>query len=141
MANGGWHGTEEEWQQAESPLLPLDPVLEKFADDHKITLSKNGKDWPERSLRWTSDEVSCLIQIFAENLVAHTFNFWICAYQDRDGGRYWKEQMLKRDTKISAIENEFSGLLSVAKKSLDEWCLHPEEFELAGKLPATPKRS
>ncbi len=37
----------------EAAFLQADPVLEKFAKNHAINLSKNYHNWPERSLRWS----------------------------------------------------------------------------------------
>jgi hypothetical protein len=140
MANGGWHGTKEEWQRAEIVLLPFDPVLEEFARCNGITLTKNGKDWPERSLRWESSSVSCLIQIFMESVETRALNFWICASQDRDDSRYWKQELLEKAADASRIGNVLPELLSSAKKRLNFWCSHPEEFEFATKLSTMSKR-
>jgi hypothetical protein len=46
MANGGWYGTDEEWQRLEGPLLGIDPVLEQFALEHGVAVTKNHKDSP-----------------------------------------------------------------------------------------------
>jgi hypothetical protein len=44
MANGGWHGTEEEWQRREAPLLSIDPILEQFALEHGFAVSNKRTD-------------------------------------------------------------------------------------------------
>ncbi len=51
MANGGWYGTPEEWKRIERPLLDLDPAIAEFARKIGLTVSKNPKDEPERSLQ------------------------------------------------------------------------------------------
>lgn len=140
MANGGWHGTEEEWIILESPLRSLDPVLEVFAGAHGIALTKNGRDWPERSLKWAVREIRCLIQIFAKDSKNPIFDFWICAFQDRGDSRYWKKELLKKEAKASAIESELPKLLSSSKEKLDDWCSRPEEFEFATKLSPLPTK-
>ena len=58
MANEGWHGTQEEWGRIERPLLELDPVIDDFAKRARLAVTKNLKDWPERSLRWREYRLS-----------------------------------------------------------------------------------
>lgn len=66
MGNGGWYGTEEEWKRIESPLIEIDPIIDEFAREEGLRVTKNLKDWPERSLRWrdTRDTIDCLLQIY-----------------------------------------------------------------------------
>ena len=52
MANGGWYGTKEEWQRIEKPLLEIDSIVDDFANELSLSVSKNHKDWPERSIEW-----------------------------------------------------------------------------------------
>lgn len=136
MPNGDRFGTDEEWRRAEAPLKRLDIALAAFAAKEKIVLTKNGRDWPERSMQWSRNNARCLIQIFAERLEIPTFNFWICTSQDRKDTRYWKQNMLKRDVLGEEIEGELPELLKLGKLNLDSWSDHPEEFEAAAKLGA-----
>src|SRR5580698_8569922 len=95
MANGGWYGTEEEWNHIEAPIAAIDADLEEFSRKHGIAITKNLKDWPERSLSWNVGDVRCLIQVYLKSEKMLTLNFWICASQDRGSDRYWKREMLK----------------------------------------------
>jgi hypothetical protein len=139
MANGGWCETREEWQRAEAPLLALDSDLEQFAQTSKILLTRNGDDWPERSLEWTSNNVNCLIQIYLDDLETLTLAFGFCAYQDRDGARYWKSKIIKNDASLSELSIDFGSLLLSAKRQLDLWSSRSEELEFAMKLSPMPK--
>jgi hypothetical protein len=60
VGNGGWYGTNEEWNRIEAPLKLLDSELDRFARKHRLRVTKNLEDWPERSLVWGND-VRCLI--------------------------------------------------------------------------------
>lgn len=59
MANGGWYDSKEEWQRIEAPLLEVDSIFEVFAAENGLAVSKNHKDWPERSIEW-GQGVRCL---------------------------------------------------------------------------------
>ncbi len=50
MGNGGWYGSEEEWSRIEVPLTHLDTELDRFARKHGLAVTRNAKDWSERSL-------------------------------------------------------------------------------------------
>jgi hypothetical protein len=63
MANGGWPGSKDEWARIESPLITVDPILQKLARSAGLGVTKNLKDWPERPTRCGS-AISCLIQIY-----------------------------------------------------------------------------
>src|SRR5918995_6000947 len=109
MANGGWHGTDEEWKRIEAPLKSFDVELGRFVSKHGLVVTKNPKDWPERSIVWGSD-VRCLIQVFLVDQAELTLNFWICASQDRDGSRFWKNEMLRTEVQASELARDLSDL-------------------------------
>lgn len=92
----GHYGTEEEWKRLEAPLREIDAALELFARRHNTALSRNYHNWPERSLRWGADPER-LIQIYLENEQRLTWNLWLCASQDRDGQRFWRQQSLRHN--------------------------------------------
>ncbi len=133
MGNGGWYGTDEEWRRIEAPLKLLDPELDRFARKHGLTVTKNLKDWPERSLVWGID-VRCWIQVFLVDQSALTLNLWICASQDRDGSRFWKNETPRQEEQASEIAADLFDLLEAGKQKLDHWSAHPEVLEFATKL-------
>ncbi len=137
MANG-FHGAQEEWKLLEAPLLRIDSQLEKFSADRELKLSKNYHNWPERSLEWYRGSVRNLIQIFVESSEIRTYTLWICASEDREDKRYWKQRNLMKAARFEQIEQDLGRLLDEAKFELDAWS--PDEFGFATKLGA-PKQS
>jgi hypothetical protein len=133
MANGGWCGTDEEWRRIEAPLKLLDPELDQFAREHGLTVTKNLKDWPERSVVWGAD-VRCMIQVFLVDQTALTLSLWICASQDRDGSRFWKNEMPREEKQASEMAADLFDLLEAGKRKLDYWSAHPEVLEFATNL-------
>lgn len=133
MANGGWYGTEDEWAQLEAPLIKLDPIIDAFAVATGLTVSKNLKDWPERSMRWGSD-ISCLIQIYLADKATLTWNIWLCCSRDVQGERFLRKEFLVEKKPITAFQDELSTLLKVGHERLSDWCKHPETLVFATKL-------
>ena len=126
MANG-FQESREEWDRLEAPLLLIDPVLQSFADRHGINLSKNHK-YPERSLEW-GESIRCLIQIFIADKDGPTLNLWLCASQDRDGSRFWKNAFLLERVTAAELSADLDAQLLLARKTLLRW--GPEELEFA----------
>jgi hypothetical protein len=133
MANG-WYGTHEEWERLEAPLKLLDPGLGSFAHTHGLTVTKNSKHGrPERSIIW-GDDVRCLVQLFLASESVPTLNLWICASQDRDGNRYWKNEMLRREVQASDLVLELRDILEAGIRQLNQWSAHPDQLQFATEL-------
>lgn len=133
MANGGWHGTAEEWRRIEAPIKVLDSELERFAELNNLNIIRNYKDWPGRSMEW-GDAVRCLIQIYLNDAESLGVNVWICASQDRNGSRYWRQQFLCKDEPAQQIASVIQDYLNNGKEKLEQWSSLPEELEFATKL-------
>ena len=123
----GFQGSEAQWYRMEAPLLQVDPVLEKFAAAHKLTLSKNYHGEPERSLRWNT-ALDCLIQLYLEDADRLTFNMWLCASQDRGGERFWRREFLVKDQKLEDFTDRLPELLEEAFSSVSSWSSATLEF-------------
>jgi hypothetical protein len=117
----GFSGAKSEWARMEAPLLRIDDVLVAFAYTRGLQLSRNYHDWPERSLVWETSSIRKLIQIFLSNDKELTFTVWICASEDRDRQRYWKEKSLKVGVAIEDIVSTLEDLLTEGKEILDSW--------------------
>jgi hypothetical protein len=117
----GFYGPKNEWDRMEAPLLRIDQVLEVFASVHGLQFSRNYHDWPERSLVWETSSIRKLIQIFLSNEKELTFTVWICASEDRDRQRFWKQKSLKVGVAIEDIVSTLEDLLTEAKDILDSW--------------------
>ena len=131
MANGGWHGTKEEWQRLESPLIDVDSIIEEFAKSAELTVTRNLKDWPERSLQW-DDGVWCLIQLYLENEKNITFTLWLCAAFQKDNKPYLRQEFLLKDKPVQEFRQKLFQLLGEGRAKLLEWSRHPEQFERVG---------
>lgn len=133
MANGGWHGTKEEWTRIESPLIAIDPVIAEFARCASLTVTKNLKDWPERSMRWGS-KISCLIQIYLADEETISWNIWLCCTRDANGERFWRREFLVEKKPLEAFQHELPNLLKAGHERLIDWANHPETLQFATKL-------
>jgi len=133
MGNRGWHGTREEWSRIEGPLLELDPIIDDFASKASLTVTKNLKDCPERSMRW-GNSISCLIQIYLEDPQNITWNIWICCSSDNSNKRYWKRKFLIEKKVASDFKDRLPELLAEGRAHLIEWSDHPETLEFATVL-------
>jgi hypothetical protein len=111
----------------------MDPELKRFIRKYRLKLTKNAKEWPSRSLSWGPD-VRCGIQIFLVDQATLTFNFWLCAIQDRTDERFWKQEYLRKEVHAAEIAESLSELLETGKRKLDHWSAHPDELEFATKI-------
>lgn len=127
MANGGWHGSKEEWARLESPLIEVDPILSGFAQEFRLEMRKNFKDWPERSFEW-GGSTRRLIQLYLADEKLLTFNLWLCASQDRGGRRYWKQEFPIKGQPICEFKDSLATLLREGRKALEAWSEADLEF-------------
>ncbi len=123
----GFHGSEAHWERIESPLRALDVGLESFSERSGIPLSRNDRNWPDRSLAW-GDPIRRLIQIYLADEERLTYNFWLCAWEDRGGKRYSKRQLLKEKVPASEIAAELDDLLASGRTLLESWNSDALEF-------------
>jgi hypothetical protein len=123
----GFNGSKADWLRVEAPLVRVDPILQTFVAEHRLSLSKNYHDWPERSLKWNTD-MERLIQIYLEDSHHVTFNLWLCASQDRSGARYWRREFLLKDTKLDDIVGHLPSLLESAYSMVNLWTTDSLEF-------------
>ncbi|NKB34954.1 MAG: hypothetical protein GKR91_17800 [Pseudomonadales bacterium] len=133
MGNGGWYGTPEEWAQIEQPLIEVDPIIDGFVDQVGLSVRKNYKDNPERSIIW-GDNVRCLIQLYLSDEAGLTFNLWFCASQDRGNKRYWKQEMAVRNKRIEDFREDLESLLNDGYKKLTQWSGDESVLELVTEL-------
>jgi hypothetical protein len=104
----------------ESPLRKLDASLDAFATCHQMKLTKNYKEWPERSLCW-GEEMERQIQVLLGDEEGLRFNVWIAAWQDREDGRYWKRASLANVLSIEEIQMRLDEILENGREALDSW--------------------
>jgi hypothetical protein len=116
----GFHGSREDWERMESPLLEIDESLKDFAQAHTMELSLNYHAWPSRRLTWGVD-IHRLIEISLEDEREMTFNFWICAWKDGRRKRYWKNAYLREGAPFPEIKEELRQLLQEGIETLESW--------------------
>ena len=133
MANKGWYGTKEEWELLEKPLLDVDSIIEEFAKEFTLAVSKNHKDWPERSIVW-GKEVRCLIQLYLVDEKSLTFNLWLCASEDLNNKRYWKHETPIKQKKVPEFRDDLASQLHAGRKKLLDWSNNKDQFEFATRL-------
>jgi len=133
MANKGWYGTKEEWELLEKPLLDVDSIIEEFAKESTLAVSKNHKDWPERSIVW-GKEVRCLIQLYLVDEKSFTFNLWLCAFEDLGNKRYWKHETPIKQKKVPEFRDDLASQLHAGRKKLLDWSNNKDQFEFATRL-------
>ena len=131
MANGGHWATDDEWRRVEAPLLEVDAEIGQFAKEFGLRVTKNLKDWPERSIAWGS-AIRRLIQLYLVDEKQLTFNLWLCASQDRGDERYWKHEKLISAKTVSEFKDSLPVLLREARMKLEAWS--ERDLELAVHL-------
>ena len=124
----GFHGTAGEWERIAAPLERLDSILAEFAVGRDLTLSKNARNWPERSFRW-GNAPERLIQIFLEDEKTLSYTMWISASDDRSRAEYWMEETLSKSVPIDILEPDLPKLLARAYEKVAEWA---EEYDRGG---------
>jgi len=116
----GFYGSKGEWVRLTAPLEAIDGVLEAFAKEHGLELSRNARNWPERSFRWDAP-VERLIQIYLSDDERLTWSLWICAYASRPDGQYWKREALLEGVPIEEIAQDLPRLLRDAHARVTAW--------------------
>ena len=130
MSNGGYFD-DRQWQKLEEPLLAVDPIIKDFAAANGLEVLKNQKDWPERSIVWHEYDVRCLIQLYLVSEESMTFNFWLCASQDRGGERFWKQETPVKNQPIPEFSAQLATLLNEGREKLLLWSHDPSVMEYA----------
>lgn len=130
MANGGCFN-EQQWQKLEMPLLAVDSIISEFAEANGLEVTRNHKDWPERSIVWINNNVRCLIQLYLASEDALTFNLWLCASQDRGMDRYWKQESPIKNRTIPEFSERLAFLLEDGREKLLDWSKDPSVLEYA----------
>ena len=131
----GYHGSKGEWDRLEAPLVELDPVIKSFAESHKMELSSNYHNWPERSLT-AIDELHRKIQIFMKNEEPPTFVIGAYAWRDIDANRYLKSEFVTEAVPLSALRLHLLSWLEQSYKTVMAW--KPEELEFATRIQKAP---
>ncbi|NJN50890.1 MAG: hypothetical protein HC809_03010 [Gammaproteobacteria bacterium] len=101
-------------------LLSVDPVLSSFASRNQLAITRNYHNSPERSLRW-GKPVERLIQIYLEDEQHLTWNVWLCAFEDRPTGRFWKTEFMHRSIPMADLQPALPGVLDRGFAIVQSW--------------------
>ena len=104
----------------------MDPGLKDFALRHGLPLEEDGR-WPQRSFRWGAP-LSRLIQIYVDEEKTPTYKVWICASEDRNGSRYWKQETLRSGIATTDLERELAEILELAFVRVSSWTAADLDF-------------
>ena len=116
----GYHGTAQGWERLERPLRRLDAILDEFAGRHRLALTRNERNWPDRCLRW-GDRPAILIQLFLESETAPSYTMWVSAWDDRSRAEYWEHKTLIKSASIDELERQWPELLEAAYAIANQW--------------------
>jgi hypothetical protein len=111
----------DEWRRLESPMLESDSLLTSFAERHKMLLTRNHHNWPERTLSWSSAGLRRSIQILLDNPCEQTYS--VCVYASAGAGQTWlsNELFLKRGVPWSDVAPTLEALLKEAYDTSERW--------------------
>ncbi len=129
----GFQGSLERWKEMEAPFLQIDPLLEKFAENHQASIGKNFHNWPERSLTWSTGRIRKLIQICLKDEDRKTYCLWLCVSEDRNSKRYWKRQMFLDEVSWEKVHDDLEHHLEESRKIIQSWS--SADLELASDIP------
>ena len=127
MANG-FQGTREEWDRMEAPLLPLDEILTRFAQEKRVELEKNYHSLPNRRLTWDSEGITRSIQITLEDENKQTLYVTFFAWQDKDQERYGKWVRHINGISSDKLVHDIAQLLEEGYETLASISTHDLEF-------------
>lgn len=116
----GFHGSTKEWGRMEAPLRAIDAILQAFAERHRMELTRNYHNWPERSLTWDAAPRRS-IQIWLADEQDLCFAMAICAWEDRTRGRFWKNRIMIASQSLDELRPRLLQLLENAKAEVDGW--------------------
>lgn len=131
----GHHGSKEEWERMEAPLVELDPLIESFAKSRNLTVSRNYHSWPERSLT-INDEIHRQVQVWLRDEKQMTFKIVAVAWQDRGLKRYLKDEVIAEDKTAEGLRKNLLGWLEEGYKTVITWT--PSDMKFVTHIQKLP---
>lgn len=107
--------------------MSIRSFIHSFAAEFGLEVTKNSKDEPERSIIW-GEGIRRLIQLYLVDKKQLTFNLWLCASQDRNGSRYWKQESPVKAQTISSFKDSLPMILRDSRSLLESWGENDLEF-------------
>ena len=124
----GFHGTKEEWDRIEAPLLGVDELISEFARSQGLNLDSNYHNMPNRRVMWNKGGIIRVIQISVKDEDMTTYVTFY-AWQDRNNTRRGKWLKQISGLGVTELKRNLPGLLkeghsmleSVSEGELDFW--------------------
>ena len=91
----GYYGSIEDWQRMEAPLLDIDDLLEKLAEERNLEVVRNYHNWPSRHLEWVTDGIYRGVQILAADK-PQAYHMGVVAWEDKNDQRHQRTAMAQR---------------------------------------------
>lgn len=117
--------------------MEIDAALSQFSQDNEIRIEKNYHAWPSRSLEWKDKNIEKKMEISLQDEKRVTYGFWLCAWQDKPDGRYWKNIFVKKNIPFLEIKINIQQLLGEGYKTLESWT----EKDLSKSVDLTNQKS
>lgn len=94
----------------------MDDEINQFAAEHRLEVTPNYHNTPNRMLMWTNEGIERVIQItlYGDRQVLLA----ISAFRDEQGKRLGKRWPAKTDIPLSEFKNQLKQLLSAAFQTL-----------------------
>lgn len=110
----GFHGTRTEWDRLEAQFRDWDWMLNDFAREHGLTLSKNEHGWPGRSLEAFESPLRRKIEVVVNADPVGTFDVWAYAWSDAGGQRRTKILPVRKSATAAEIGGSLPEVLNDA---------------------------
>lgn len=117
----GFHGSREDWERMEAPLLEIDELLAQFASGRNMQVVKNYHNWPQRQIDWTSNGIDRSLYILLANESKMTFHVAVVASKDQNGERYLKDHWLRKEASWDEVRDNLAQLLQDGVTLLESW--------------------
>lgn len=116
----GHRGSAERWAELEAPLQAIDHVLEEFAVQHEMEITKNYHNWPSRTLSW-GRPVQRQLSFYLHDEDHQTFGFRLTAWEDRGRERYWKVEVVRNDIDSRELSEIAAQMLELGCETTAKW--------------------
>lgn len=122
----------ETWRRLEAPLLEADPVLKTFADSKGLNLRGNERNWPVRSIFWSSCGLQRAIRVVLDDPRMETFAVVVCASVGVGMTFKSKKVFLKKGVRWPEIAPELEDLLAQAFNTAEQWS--EDDLDTSGRF-------
>ncbi len=117
----GFHGSREEWEQLEAPLLELDDRIWAFAEPRGLHCVRNYHNWPNRSVSWKRGDMERKVEISLVQGAPKTYDICVLAWRDVQRTRYAKKADVKRRVSFAELSARLERFLDEGIALANSW--------------------